>query len=338
VRSRHQMIATLLVSALATLGVGCGEEDKQERAGWELLVGSCYSNSILRFDADNGGYLGPFVSKRSGGLDCPEGTMAMGPDGDLYVTNFSPPRIRPLKEGARSRDTILRYDGETGEFRGAAVPPGILDGPHGLAFAPPSLARTPGDLLVSTRFTGDLVLFSPEKREVVRRLSPPRQVGLEAERGGLTDVTAVLRSPDGADLYVSDYSNGEIVRFDAETGERKGVLVKRGSGGLAHPHNMVFGPGGDLYVSNYPANDILRFDGVTGEFEATLVKPGSGAIGFPGGIAFIPDGDLVATRDPKDDVVAFDPETGEFKGVLVKAGAGGLKGATAVLVRRTPGK
>lgn len=69
--------------------------------------------------------LGDTFAAGSGGLDGPAG-LIFGPDGDLYVSS-------------RFTDAILRYDGTTGEFLEAFVPPGSggLDSPTGLVFTHP---------------------------------------------------------------------------------------------------------------------------------------------------------------------------------------------------------
>ena len=116
-----------------------------------LLVGSCFSQSILRYDAETGAFLSAFVPAGSGGLDCPEGSMLIGPDGNLYVTNFSPARIT---EEPVFSDSVLRYDGRTGAFIDVFISPSsVLNGPHGMAFGPD------GNLYVGTRFSDRVLRY-----------------------------------------------------------------------------------------------------------------------------------------------------------------------------------
>ena len=92
-----------------------------------LYVCSFRTNAILRYDGRTGAFLNVFVSAGSGGLSDPE--RLLGPDGHLYVTSISIPRL-----AAR---TILRYDGRTGAFiddftRSSALRPRqLVFGPDG---------------------------------------------------------------------------------------------------------------------------------------------------------------------------------------------------------------
>ena len=66
----------------------------------ELLVADNHFNSVVRFDADTGQCLGTLVESGAGGLDTPT-AMALGPDGDLFITSFV-------------TDDVRRFDGATG--------------------------------------------------------------------------------------------------------------------------------------------------------------------------------------------------------------------------------
>jgi DNA-binding beta-propeller fold protein YncE len=80
--------------------------------------------NILRYDGTSGAFLGEFVAADSGGLVYP-GAMAFGPDGNLYVADFS-------------NKGVFRYDGTTGAFIDQFVSntTGELKDPRGLAFGP----------------------------------------------------------------------------------------------------------------------------------------------------------------------------------------------------------
>src|SRR5262249_10642462 len=89
-----------------------------------LLVSSQSTNSVLRYDATTGAFLGTFVAARSGGLTSPI-YLTFGPDGNLYVSS-------------RDTNSVLRYNGTTGAFLNAFVSSGSggLNIPQGLAFGP----------------------------------------------------------------------------------------------------------------------------------------------------------------------------------------------------------
>ncbi|MEX2168375.1 MAG: NHL repeat-containing protein [Pirellulales bacterium] len=91
----------------------------------DLIVANSLYDNILRFD-DSGSLLGEFVPATSGGLDGPAG-MAIGQNGNLFVTS--------------GIDSILEFDGNTGEFvrvfasgEGLSKPRGIVFGPNGNLF------------------------------------------------------------------------------------------------------------------------------------------------------------------------------------------------------------
>ena len=76
-------------------------------------------------------------------------------------------------------------------------------------------------------------------------------------------------------------------------------FVSPGSGGLARPRYLVFGPDGnqdgakDLYVADRDLNSVLRYDGVTGASIDTFVTSESGGLNGPMDLVFGPDGALL---------------------------------------------
>jgi sugar lactone lactonase YvrE len=86
-------------------------------------------------------------------------------------------------------------------------------------------------------------------------------------RGGLSKPVNMTFGPDGA-LYVAEYVNSTIMRYDADAGTFR--TFASGSF-LGNPIGMDFGPDGSLYVANNGSgkNNIIRIDGPAG------AKPGS---------------------------------------------------------------
>jgi hypothetical protein len=132
--------------------------------------------------------------------------------------------------------------------------------------------------------------------------------------GGLDHALGITFGPDGR-LYVASGGydhNGRItalagvLRFQGPSGPQPGAyidtFVPPGTGGLAIPVGLLFGPDGngdgrqDLYVNSQlfegsfdatnNSSTILRFDGVTGAFIDTLVSADSGGLRGPGLMAF----------------------------------------------------
>ena len=86
---------------------------------------------VVRFDGTTGAYIDDFVPAGSGGLKIVT-QPGVRPDG-------RPARqARPVRHAAAGTDSILRYDGATGQFRGQFVATGSggLDFPEGITFGP----------------------------------------------------------------------------------------------------------------------------------------------------------------------------------------------------------
>src|SRR5437773_11161532 len=97
--------------------------------------------------------------------------------------------------------------------------------------------------------------FSPGGRLLVASGADNDVVEYDAESGGerrkffdacptsLAEPFDVSVGPD-ADLYVSCPASDGVFRFDTATGDPVGFFVPGGSGGLASPRGLAFGPEG----------------------------------------------------------------------------------------------
>jgi len=100
-------------------------------------------------------------------------------------------------------------------------------------------------------------------------------------RGTTTLGSRVTVHEPAADLLVSSEGTNQILRYNGSTGAFIDAFVAAGSGGLASPHGLVFGPDGDLYVSSYGTNQILRYNGSTGAFQSAFVTASNGGLVTP---------------------------------------------------------
>lgn len=128
--------------------------------------------------------------------------------------------------------------------------------------------------------------------------------------------------PDGR-LYVSTHDDGEIVRFDLNSGALLGTFVSAGAGGLGTPSDFEFGPDGNLYV---PSNNgaVLRFNGATGAFIDVFAT----GLFLPQDLAFGPNGDLFVTSAGNDLVRQYDGVTGALVRTISHASMDGPHGIT----------
>jgi sugar lactone lactonase YvrE len=99
-------------------------------------------------------------------------------------------------------------------------------------------------------------------------------------------------------------------------------FVSEGSGDLARPRGLIFGPDAnldgaqDLYVASADTDAILRYDGVTGAFIDAFVTSGSGGLDSPVDLAFGPDGNLYVTSPGTNQVLRYDGSSGSFLGIV----------------------
>src|ERR1700730_10815083 len=111
-------------------------------------------NTVKRFNAETGAYLGAFVTSNSGGLHGPRGLIfsqrGEGERGDLLVVNQNQD-LSPLS-GA-----VLRFNGETGAFLKAIVPATDTSSPNAnpnAPFAPRGMVLWNHEVLFVAEFVG----------------------------------------------------------------------------------------------------------------------------------------------------------------------------------------
>jgi streptogramin lyase len=128
--------------------------------------------------------------------------------------------------------------------------------------------------------------------------------------------------PDGL-LYLADFTNSVIDRFNPSTGNFAGTFVTTGSGlsALNGPSGLVFGPNGNLYVGNFGTGGNSYINeyggpgsGTPGAFVTQFVVPGFGPPGGlfdPGGMRFH-GGNLFVADSSNAEIAKFDGTTGAY--------------------------
>lgn len=124
----------------------------------------------------------------------------------------------------------------------------------------------------------------------------------------------------GANVFVSDRTADDILKFSAVTGAYEGVLVPA-SNALSSPggaDTLVVGPNGNLYFSGGgdASNGILEYNSVTGAFMGTAATASS-VFQF----AFGPNGNIYVGNDEIDE---YNGSTGAFVATIVPNGDGGI--------------
>jgi sugar lactone lactonase YvrE len=137
-----------------------------------------------------------------------------------------------------------------------------------------------------------------------------------------------------ADFLVGNTAGNSVSRYGG-AGEYLGNFISPGSGGLASPDDLTWGPDGNLYVSSSSSNttgSILRYDGQTGAFLGVFAS-GAG-LARPYGSAFGPDGNLYVASFRSDQILRYSGSNGAFLGVFAQGNgtaAGLLNGPNDLL-------
>lgn len=245
--------------------------------------------TVWAFDGTTGALKGPFTAE--GGIASTLGTLALGPDDNLYVAEF-------LAGVGRFNDTM-------GEFIDQFIPAG-----SGGLTAADQLVFKDGLFYVSSRFVGQILRYDATTGAFVDIfVSNPNLYGFIKFTFG----------PDG-NIYAETFNGQqEIYRYSGTTGQLIDMFSKNHPVVNAAYGGLTFGPDGHLYAARYHANLIERYNGVTGEYMGTFASFGNGAsppetIPRADSLAFGPDGNLYSAGS--EDVVnpaaviQIDSETG----------------------------
>ncbi|MNZ67235.1 hypothetical protein D3C78_854730 [compost metagenome] len=310
-----------------------------------LYVGDQADNTVKRFDAETGGFLGDFVRRGTGHIKGSRGII-FNSFGDMLVSNQN--------VGTEKSGELLKYDGMAGDFLGALVRHNDRDAPF-----------APGGIILK-----DGILFVADQASVGKN-NPPGRLLAYAEDGALqADLTpnpstefpgasstdefhprGIVLGPDGL-LYVSvthdldpesDHQNllpGWILRFDPATRRFVDVFASHTGAGCAaalhRPDGLVFGPDGRLYVAAFraDANDtdkVLIFDGAgacVDQIELYQVgQPRAFAQGLlfgPGAALFIP---ITGGGPDAGSVRRYDVSTKAYSVFVAPAALGGPLGS-----------
>lgn len=248
----------------------------------DFLITAPRNDSIERYDATTGDYLGSFIAPGSGGLDGP-GAVSVGPDSNLYVTSAL-------------SNQILRYDGMTGDFLDVFAEGNGLSTPNNIVFN--------GNFMYVGEFAGGAGGF-------VKRY--------DAMTGDFIDNFLDVDFADGItfsndSVFVSNFGGG-VNRFDINDGSLIEEFIASGDGGLLNPTALLLLDSGEMLVSSYGTNSVKRYDS-NGDFIDDAIT----GLLDPEGLAIGPDGDLYAGSVTLGRVNRYDAETFAFQNEFVNVG------------------
>jgi len=263
---------------------------------------------VVEYDGKTGAFLRVFASQN---ITSPRGLL-FGPDGNLYVANGN-------SVADSDPASVERFDGKTGAFLNYFVAPasGGLEHPSYMVFGPDGQNDGKLDLYVAAAHEGAIYRYDGTTGAF-------KGVFVTAASGGLDSPQGMAFGADG-NLYVAsgnwftssngpfysgNFPPGAVLEFQGPSGQGPSgqkpgdylsTFVAGGSGGLANPVGMLFGPdpsgngNTDLYVASSAlvnfkgqqgTSEVLRYDGTSGAFLGTLVAPDSGGLKFPTFLAF----------------------------------------------------
>jgi DNA-binding beta-propeller fold protein YncE len=317
--------------ALLTLGsAATSAADKED----VLYVGDGGDNTIKRFDAETGAFLGVLV-KNDPAKPVPSVDL-MGPRG--LVFEFGNLLVVNQNVNTPFNGAIQLYSAETGALLKLIVPARSNGNDN------PNAPGTPRGMVLSSNhiFVADFGDFlAPRVLEYTMSgalratLTPPAEPFDFHPRG-------VVIGPDGH-LYVSNFPNlatglgGQVLEFDPASGRFLKVLVSNDgsptrdcTGKLNRPEGLVFGPDDNIYITCFRADatdtdKILIFAGPRGTRPGACIgqidldhvgKPRS----FAQALLFGPEGDLFV---PITDTPPFNvPPAGHDAGAVRRYAVG----------------
>ncbi len=217
--------------------------------GGFLYVSSYGTDQVLRYDAGTGAFDSVFVEEPTkvfpDGLAGPQGLVFDG--SELLVASGRNSQVRRYNAAggfmevvaANTLDPLVPFPGSS------------LSDPFGLLIGPDRNDDSLDDLYVTSRNTGEILVFDLATQQFIEIFAN----GLE---NGLSGPTNMAFGPNGG-LFVVSMGSGEVFRFDEQTGEFGHKFVREGRGGLTLPIDLVFTPSGTLKVTSKGTHQVLEY-------------------------------------------------------------------------------
>lgn len=259
------------------------------------LVTNQKTNSILKYNVNDGSYAGVFASSL---LTNPQG-LAVGPDGKVYVSNNNNDIMNPLL-------AVLRYNS---------------DGSSVTEFASDTNLQSLAGLCFDAN--GKLYVANPLGNNVFRFNADGSNGVVFASGNDLTGPRSCRIGADGK-LYVTslDLTRG-ILRFHSDGSFDPNFFIPVGDA----PQDLIQDSNGNWYVSDSATKSVMKYNS-SWSLQGLFATAGGGNPAG-GGLAFLPDGSLLVARWDTDlaqsvnngsSVLRFNGTSGQFISVFLSGG------------------
>ncbi len=245
----------------------------------EYLVSDRLTNQVLRYQTEDGSFLGAFVDDNlttNGGLFSPT-ALTFGFGDDLYVTSID------LNVGD---GRVLRYDGESGAYEGVFAS-GMMP-PGGILYHEPS----------DTMLVGSLGATGLGDSSLIARFAADGTRLPDIDVGPVTGRTGMLTLSNG-DLLVSSFADsaffsGAVLKYTYDSAADSFALdgTFASAPELLGANGLALDPSGDLWVASLFGQSVLKFDVESGVVQGSSVLAN---IAYPSGLLIDADGNLLVT-------------------------------------------
>jgi hypothetical protein len=256
-----------------------------------MVVASYFDSALYQIDSDTGALQETLVASGSSSLLNGISGIAVGPDGNLYMTSQGFPGGSPSNSVVK-----FNYANRTvSTFISSAVLQQVATANGETNFAPAGLRFGPdGNLYVTMNGGYQVAGNDGVVRFKINSSSNGLTYGNQATvvgNGALFQEPTGMTFGSGADantLFVSSSRAGTVVKIENANSDAptSSVFIAAGSNSLDYPSGLTF-QGDDLYVVDLGANNyagkVLRYN-ADGTFDSTFVAAGTG--GSPGDLMY----------------------------------------------------
>jgi hypothetical protein len=267
-----------------------------------LVATSFFDSAVYEFDPASGALLSTLVASNSSALLSGPAGLAVGPDGNLYLSSQFNNSIAEYNLTSHSLSTFIPSSVlqpiATANGDAQFAPAGLQFGPDGNLYV--SLnggqSATSGGAVVRFGITvgGTGLAYSGTSTTVATGLIQPSGLTFGAAAG------------DTNSLYVSNSGADDVVKVTSATAATpaSSVFIAHASGGMNFPSGLNWGSDGKLYVVDLGATslqgNVLQFN-ADGSFSKIITPTGSGQPGnlqlqFPSSVVFDGQGHMLTAN------------------------------------------